>query len=615
MLRGWGKLTILLTAVGAIGFSPLPMPQARGQTPPSNPNPLVQTVSPPLPRESESVSETGGEKSPNNILTSGSSGKIPSEPVLLDGRKIFSIAIAAENRAITIKQELMAIVKTDFDPNQLQVYYQFLNKQPVIYVSPHREASAKQVLTVTTLDSQLYGGIAPESLAEQWKEQIRAALLQAKIERSAEFLMHQAYLAAGIILGAIICSVLLWDEKRKLQAHRQKIRAEMPSPPPENLPQEEEQSANQNGALDAATPQETSAAQNITTLQELFAYKQKLNFNELLLGLSQLGQVVVWGSSTYFTLGMFPYTRPLQLVLISLLPPPLKMLGVSIVSYLIYRMACGIIDRAFAALETAALERNTGSRRLTLRFESAERAIKSLSGGACFSVGILCALAAVGIDLSPFIAGAGLIGLGISLASQSLIKDIINGFLILLEDQYAVGDVIAVNGVSGMVEYMNLRITQLRDGEGRLITIPNSTISLVQNLSKDWARVDFTIDVAYETDVEQALEIVRELAAEIYRDRSWREKIIEPPEVLGIDRLDHAGMMIRVWIKVKPLEHVNVAREFRRRIKPKLETAGIAIGAPQRSLLFHNELELLRLPPNGLHKEPIAPDRDRDSHL
>ncbi|GAB4283791.1 MAG: mechanosensitive ion channel family protein [Oscillatoriaceae cyanobacterium] len=545
------------------------------------------------------MSETGGEKSLKNILTSGSSEKIPSERVLLDGRKIFSVAITAEDRAITIQKQLVAIVKTDFDPNQIQVYYQFLNNQPVIYVSPNRESSPKQILTVTNLDSQLYGGIAPESLAQQWKEQIRAALLQAKTERSNEFLMHQAYLAAGILLGVIVCSLLLWDERSKLQAYRQQIRAQMPSPPAENLPSEEDYSGNQNLPPDTAATPETPSEQNITTLQELVAYKQRLNFNELLLGLSQLGQVILWGGSSYFILGMFPYTRWLQLVLISLLPPPLKMLGVGITSYLVYRVACAIIDRAFAALETAALERTAGSRRVTLRFESAERAIKSLSGGACVSIGTLFALAAVGIDLGPFIAGAGLIGLGISLASQSLIKDIINGFLILLEDQYAVGDVIAVNNVTGMVEYMNLRITQLRDGEGRLITIPNSTISLVQNLSKDWARVDFTIDVAYETDVDHALAIVRELAEAIYRDRSWREKMIEPPEVLGIDRLDHAGMMIRVWIKVKPLEHMNVAREFRRRIKPKFEQAGIAIGTPHRSLSFHNSLELLRLPPRG----------------
>jgi small conductance mechanosensitive channel len=188
----------------------------------------------------------------------------------------------------------------------------------------------------------------------------------------------------------------------------------------------------------------------------------------------------------------------------------------------------------------------------------------------------------------PLLAGAGIIGLAISFAAQGLIKDIINGFLIILEDQYAVGDVIVIGDLGGLVESMNLRVTQIRNNEGQLITIPNSAISIVQNLSKEWARVDLSIRIAYDTNPDQALDVLRKLGQEIYQEQIWREKIIEPPEVLGIDDLQHSGMLIRIWIKTQPLQQWSVAREFRRRLKLVLEQENIAIGIPQQAFLLEN---------------------------
>lgn len=205
----------------------------------------------------------------------------------------------------------------------------------------------------------------------------------------------------------------------------------------------------------------------------------------------------------------------------------------------------------------------------------------------------------IGLDIAPILAGAGIIGLGISLASQSLIKDTINGFLILFEDQYAIKDVILVDDVGGLVENMNLRITQLRNGEGQLITIPNSAISIVRNLSKEWARVDLTITVADQNNVDRVLQVLQELSSEIYGEPEWREKIIDPPEVLGIDEIGHSGLLIRIWIKTKPLQHWSVGREFRRRMKTRLDQHGIAIGVPQQSVLFQSSLELLKQARNG----------------
>jgi len=180
----------------------------------------------------------------------------------------------------------------------------------------------------------------------------------------------------------------------------------------------------------------------------------------------------------------------------------------------------------------------------------------------------------------------GIVSVALSLAAQNLIRDAINGFLIILEDQYAVGDYIKVGEVGGMVEKINLRITQLRDAEGKLITIPNSEIKIVANFSSNWARADLFIPVAYQTDVNKALELIGRVAEEMSHDSLWREHILESPQVLGVDNFGERGVMIRVWIKTEPLKQWSVSREFRRRIKVAFDEAGIPIPLPQQQVWF-----------------------------
>jgi small conductance mechanosensitive channel len=179
-----------------------------------------------------------------------------------------------------------------------------------------------------------------------------------------------------------------------------------------------------------------------------------------------------------------------------------------------------------------------------------------------------------------------------------LIKDAINGFLIILEDQYALGDVIAVGNFGGLVENLNLRMTQLRDSEGRLITIPNSEVKIVANLSSRWSRADLTVPVAYEADVDQALKLIEKVALDMDEDPQWQRQIIETPQVLGIDLFGDRGLIIRVWIKTQPLKQWDVAREYRRRLKIAFDQAGIFIPVPQQAI-WVNDAQLQNSHGNG----------------
>ncbi len=156
-----------------------------------------------------------------------------------------------------------------------------------------------------------------------------------------------------------------------------------------------------------------------------------------------------------------------------------------------------------------------------------------------------------GIDVAPLLAGAGLLRVALSLASQNLIKDTINGFLIVLEDQYGIGDIIDTGTWSGTVEGLNLRITQLRNSEGKLITIPNSQMGAVANLTKSWSRVDLNVLVAYDTDIKAAMKIMETTAVEMSLEPKWRWQITEPPQIKGIDDFSDRGLLVKIWALFK----------------------------------------------------------------
>jgi small conductance mechanosensitive channel len=160
------------------------------------------------------------------------------------------------------------------------------------------------------------------------------------------------------------------------------------------------------------------------------------------------------------------------------------------------------------------------------------------------------------------------------------------GILIILEDQYAVGDMIEFEGAVGIVEHMSLRATQIRGADGRLSTISHNQITVAHNLSKDWSRVNFMIEVAYNSDVNTAIALMKEVAQEMAEEAPWQDDIIDPVNVIGVSRVTHAGIEIMMRIRVKRLRQWDIEREFRRRLKLAFDQKGIQIGVPQQSFLF-----------------------------
>jgi small conductance mechanosensitive channel len=492
--------------------------------------------------------------------------------VSLDGRRLFQVAAPAANnqndakeathparqRAKDIEKNLYRVVNRNFDHTTLEVSSTTdpKSRQPIIV------ANEQYIMTLTTLDAQVQGQDLDRVSAEI-TQILRSALVEAKAERQINVLLQRSLLTAGIFLGVglLSCYLRRWQQRLRQQQRLATVTQ---------------------GTEDAVSIDMGEAASPITIANMLskLAQQQRENLDDIQRRLLQLGQVGLWGGATFVVLDLFPYTRWLQPFALS---APLQIVGIGFGVYVLIRVSNVAIDRFFAALEEEELINPQGSQRSLLRVSTISRVLKSMTAITLIGAGTLGSLSLLGVNLVPLLAGAGIIGLAISFGSQNLIKDMINGFFILLEDQYAVGDVIAVGSVAGLVEHMNLRITQLRNGEGRLITIPNGTISTVENLSKNWSRVDFAIKVAYSNHPDYALAVIREVAQRLYAE--WVDKIIDPPEVLGIDEMDHAGILIRIWIKTKPLQQWSVGREFRRRLKLALDEHGVAIAVPQEMIL------------------------------
>ncbi len=193
------------------------------------------------------------------------------------------------------------------------------------------------------------------------------------------------------------------------------------------------------------------------------------------------------------------------------------------------------------------------------------------------------------IEIGPLLAGVGVLGLAVSFGAQSLVKDLISGGFMLVEGQFAVGDVVRVKDTAGMVEKMTLRTIVLRDVHGVVHIIPNGVVETLSNLTKSWSRAVLEIGVAYKEDVDRVMEVMLDEAIQLSKDPDWKPLIVEEPTVPGVERFDDSAVTIRVSFKTLPLKQWDVARQYRRRIKNRFDAEGIEIPFPHRTLYWGEE--------------------------
>jgi small conductance mechanosensitive channel len=259
-------------------------------------------------------------------------------------------------------------------------------------------------------------------------------------------------------------------------------------------------------------------------------------------------------------------------------------------------LAVAYLAMQFVNLITSRLTAGTAFTRQNVRIDTLRGVLASALRALIVVAAFVAVLSELGVNVTALLAGVSILGLAVSFGAQSLVKDVITGFFILLEDQYGVGDVVRVNGPGGLaggVEAVSLRTTVLRDLEGTAHVIPNGEIKTVSVLSKDWARAVADIDVPYDVSLDQMLELLTQVATALHDDPEWNNKFLEPPEVLGVQALTPTAVTLRVLMKVQPKEQWPVSREFRRRMKNALDKAGLRVPLPQMSLAMPPQTQVV----------------------
>lgn len=215
--------------------------------------------------------------------------------------------------------------------------------------------------------------------------------------------------------------------------------------------------------------------------------------------------------------------------------------------------------------------------------------IRIFTGGTRIVIIILATLMILeegGVKIGPVLAGAGIVGLAFGFGGQYLIKDLISGLFIILENQYRIGDVVNIDATGGLVEDISLRMTTLRDLDGTVHHIPHGVIQKVSNLSKGWARVNLDIGVSYDSDLEHVIEVVNKLGEEMAEDPLYKDAINSPPKFLRVNEFADSAIVIKILGETKPLKQWEITGEYRKRLKKAFDREGISIPFPQRVIHY-----------------------------
>ncbi|PYU41741.1 MAG: mechanosensitive ion channel family protein [Acidobacteria bacterium] len=245
-----------------------------------------------------------------------------------------------------------------------------------------------------------------------------------------------------------------------------------------------------------------------------------------------------------------------------------------------------VMNRILRAITNLLINRAASQTRAAQVREQQTRTLAGVLYGAAnkviWAVALLTALSEFGINVTPVAALAGLASLALGFGAQNLVRDIITGFYIVLEDQYVVGDTIQFADYAGRVEHLTLRRTVLRDARGALVTIANGEIRTVSNLSRDWSQAFVDVSLAPECPIERTMQALEAAAAALRCDPAWSQTLVDGPRILGVQSFNRSSSTVRLQVRTLPTRQDEVARELRRRIQLEIQKRGIPISNVQR---------------------------------
>jgi len=220
----------------------------------------------------------------------------------------------------------------------------------------------------------------------------------------------------------------------------------------------------------------------------------------------------------------------------------------------------------------------------TKRIRTLMSVMWTIVAGLVWFVAVLTTLGQMGVNVTPVLAGAGIVGLAIGFGAQNLVKDLVNGFFLILENQVRVGDVAIINGTGGLVEAISFRTIVLRDEAAVVHVFPNGAVTTLSNMTKDWSAYIINVNVAYKEDPDRVVDVMRRVAEEMYAEPKYRSAMLEPIEIFGVDGFTELAFTIKARLKTQPLQQFTIGREYRRRLKKAFDAEGIEMPLSQRML-------------------------------
>lgn len=504
-------------------------------------------------------------------------------PVVLDGAPLFRIAALAkttasglpiDTRVLLVENALAQLLAVDpdrgvtvYDPKTLKVSVVRDGSQYALQATDAQHAAAVTIVTVTSNDARVYG-LSEHDLAIQWEQALQPALVSSLQKREPANIRSNLYrvLRGAVALVAITLVLmlpLLWMRGRLRDLTR--------------VVDERHESIQRDRNAAAGHPAEPTANQQRRTLALLMRAvgpEQRLRRLHLVRGFLVWTIVLLWAAAVTYALLLFPQTTAIGQFIVQAAG---RIVFVWIVA--------GVVDRgleltlmyvvdAYGRQGTTSEERA----RRVLRGPTITRAVGGFKTAVIFFIALLVSLSVLQIPIASVVTIGGIAALAIGFAAQSLVRDLLNGLLVLFEDQYVVGDYVMVGDYNGVVENLTLRIVQLRDMRGYVITIPHSAVSQVVNASRNWARLDYRIAVDPGADLKRALEVLRATLEEIGAEDDWRDAVLEPVEWLGVEEIRRDGIVLRSATRTAPLRQFELHRAVNERVLRAFEKAEIALG-------------------------------------
>jgi small conductance mechanosensitive channel len=488
-------------------------------------------------------------------------GDLLTAPVRLDGALLFRVAslvyptpgqIPADERATLVETALEQLTAIDsstretiYDPKTLRIDVQTRGNDRLLQAFDKRHHTALPIVTVTTIDSRFYQDPVPV-VAAQWQAALETGLRNALEQRQPEAVRQNvtSVVILGVTLAAITVLLVL-------------IRLRM------------------NGLIERLEADKTAAGRARN--------RQRIAVLRVLRAALVWGLTLAWIAFLLWASYRFPQTTPTARKFVRV---TLAIIVIWVFAIVVDRLLDLAIKRLFTHVRPR-LQPMTSAERARERIR-VPTAIAAVTGFKTFAVMTIAAFATftqLGIQVTTVVTFGGLAAIAVSFAAQNLLRDFLSGVLVILEDQYAVGDFVTINGTnSGIVEAMTLRMLQLRDREGSLITLGHGTVTSVTNRSRNWSRVDFRLAVDANANISRAIEVIRQAVSDLAGEPAWAGMLVSPAEHIGVDVIGRDGIVLRALVKTAPIRQFEIGRELNLRVLARMHEAGIKPGVMPANL-------------------------------